>query len=407
MAITDEMLDELIGNAKTQEDVFGQNGIIKNLQKRLIERILESEMTHHLGYEKHAVEGDNTGNSRNGKSKKKVRTDTGELEIEIPRDRNSEFQPRLIGKRQTRIKQLDDCILSLYAHGMTNRDIQDHIKQLYGAEVSIDFISTVTDGVLEEVKEWRNRPLDNLYPVVFIDGFVVKCRLDSVVCNRTVYVIYGITLEGKKDVLGLYLGEAEGAKFWLHVLTELKNRGLLDIFILCADGLKGLPDAVETTFPKAIFQTCIVHMVRHSLNYVPHTDKKVVAADLKKIYQANTLELALEALDNFEITWDDKYPAIIKSWRTNWERVIPFLQFPKEIRKVIYTTNIVESLNNTLRKAVRNRGHFSTEDSLMKVLYLAIKTVSRKWSMPIHDWKQALNRFSIMFPERFPETFMI
>lgn len=407
MAITDEMLDELIGNAKTQEDVFGQDGIIKQLQKRLIERILQSEMTHQLGYEKHASEGNNTGNSRNGKTKKRVRTDTGELEIEVPRDRNSEFQPALIGKRQTRIKQLDDCILSLYAHGMTNRDIADHIKQLYGAEVSADFISTVTDGVLEEVKDWRNRPLDNLYPVVFIDGFVVKCRLDAVVSNRTVYVIYGITLEGKKDVLGLYLGETEGAKFWLHVLTELKNRGLLDIFILCADGLKGLPDAVESTFPKAIFQTCIVHMVRHSLNYVPHTDKKAVAADLKKIYQANTLELALEALDDIEITWGDKYPAIIKSWRNNWERVTPFLQFPKEIRKVIYTTNIVESLNNTLRKAVRNRGHFSTEDSLMKVLYLSIRNVSRKWNMPIHDWKQALNRFSIMFPERFPETLMI
>jgi putative transposase len=407
MAITDEMLDELIGDAKTQEDVFGQAGIIKQLQKRLIERILRSEMTHHLGYEKHAAEGANTGNSRNGKTKKKVRTDTGELEIEVPRDRNSEFQPRLIEKRQARIKQLDDCILSLYAHGMTNRDIQDHIKQLYGADVSIDFISTVTDGVLEEVKEWRNRPLDNLYPVVFIDGFVVKCRLDGVVSNRTVYIIYGITLEGKKDVLGLYLGETEGAKFWLHVLTELKNRGLLDIFILCADGLKGLPDAVETTFPQAIFQTCIVHMVRHSLNYVPYTDKKAVAGDLKKIYQANTMELALEVLDDFEITWGDKYPAIIKSWRNNWERVIPFLQFPKEIRKVIYTTNIVESLNNTLRKAVRNRGHFSTEDSLMKVLYLAIRNVSRKWNMPIHDWKQALNRFSIMFPERFPETLMI
>jgi putative transposase len=404
MAITDEMLDELIGNAKTQEDVFGQDGIIKQLQKRLIERILQSEMTHHLGYEKHAFDGDNTGNSRNGKTKKKVRTDTGELEIEVPRDRNSEFQPGLIGKRQTRIKQLDDCILSLYAHGMTNRDIQDHIKQLYGAEISTDFISTVTDGVLEEVKEWRNRPLDNLYPVVFIDGFVVKCRLDGVVSNRTVYVIYGITLEGKKEVLGLYLGEAEGAKFWLYVLTELRNRGLFDIFILCADGLKGLPEAVETAFPKAIFQTCIVHMVRHSLNYVPHTDKKAVAADLKTIYQANTLELASEGLDDFEITWGDKYPAIIKSWRNHWERIIPFLQFPKEIRKVIYTTNIVESLNNTLRKAVRNRGHFSTEDSLMKVLYLAIRNVSRKWNMPIHDWKQALNRFSIMFPERFPET---
>jgi putative transposase len=407
MDITNEMLDNLIGTAKTQEDLFGKDGIIKQLSKRLIERILESEMTHHLGYEKHAIEGNNTGNSRNGATKKKVKMGTGELEIEVPRDRNSEFQPALVGKRQSRLKELDDCILSLYAHGMTNRDIQDHIKQLYGADISIDLITTVTDGVLEEVKEWRNRPLDNLYPIVFIDGFVAKCRLDGVVSNRTVYLIYAITLEGKKDVLGLYLGETEGAKFWLYVLTELRNRGLLDIFILCADGLKGLPEAVETTFPEAIFQTCIVHMVRHSLNYVPHTDKRAVAADLKKVYQASTLELAMEALDDFEVTWDDKYPAIIKSWRNNWERITPFLQFPKELRRVIYTTNIVESLNNTLRKAVRNRGHFSTEDSLMKVLYLSIRNVSRKWNMPIRDWKQALNRFSIMFPERFPGSLTI
>jgi putative transposase len=407
MAISDEMLDEFIGNAKTQEDVFGKNGIIKQLTKRLIERLLESEMTHHLGYKKHAIEGNNSGNSRNGKSRKKVKMGSGELEIEVPRDRNGEFQPVLVEKRQSRLKELDDNILSLYSHGMTNRDIQDHIKDLYGAEISIDLISTITDGVLEEVREWRNRPLDNIYAVVFIDGFVVKCRLDGVVSNRTVYVIYAITLEGKKEVLGLYLGETEGAKFWLYVLTELQNRGLLDIFILCSDGLKGLAEAVETTFPKTIHQTCIVHMVRHSLNYVPHAEKKNVASDLKKIYQANTLELALEAVDDFEITWGDKYPAIVKSWRNNWERVIPFLQFPKEIRKVIYTTNIVESLNNTLRKAVRNRGHFSTEDGLMKILYLSIRNVSKKWNMPIHDWKLALNRFSIMFPERFPETLMI
>ncbi len=254
-----------------------------------------------------------------------------------------------------------------------------------------------------EVTEWRNRPLDKLYPIVFIDGFVVKGRLDSVVCNRTVYVIYGITLEGHKETLGLYLGEAEGAKFWLYVLTELKNRGLDDILILCADGLKGLPEAVEATFPKAIFQTYIVHMTRHSLNYVPYTDKKAVAMDLKKIYQSNTVELAAEALDEFEITWGDKYPAIVRSWRNNWEKIIPFLQFPKPIRKVIYTTNIVESLNNTLRKSVRNRGHFSTEDAIMKVLYLAIRGVSKKWNMPIRDWKQALNHFAIMFADRFPE----
>ena len=403
MAITNDILDELIGNAKSQDDLFGKDGVIKDLSKQLMERMLQGELTHHLGYEKHAVEGHNTGNSRNGKGKKTVKTGSGEIEIDVPRDRKGEFQPILIEKRQSRLKELDDQVLSLYSRGMTVRDIQEHISELYGTAISPDLISTITDAVMGEVTEWRNRPLDNLYPIVFIDGFVVKGRLDSVVCNRTVYVIYGITLEGQKEVLGLYLGEAEGAKFWLYVLTELKNRGLEDILILCADGLKGLPEAVEATFPNAIFQTCIVHMTRHSLNYVPYNDKKAVALDLKKIYQSSTVELALEALDEFEITWGDKYPAIVKSWRNNWEKITPFLQFPKQIRKVIYTTNIVESLNNTLRKSVRNRGHFSTEDGIMKVLYLAIRGVSKKWSMPIRDWKQALNHFAIMFSDRFPE----
>jgi putative transposase len=261
----------------------------------------------------------------------------------------------------------------------------------------------MTDGVLEEVAEWRNRPLDKVYPIVFIDGFVAKCRLDGRVSNRAVYVIYGITLEGQKEVLGLYLGENEGAKFWLQVLTELKNRGVKDVFILCADGLKGLPESVEATFPQAIFQTCIVHMVRYSLSYVPYQEKKAVAADLKNIYRSSTVGQAAQALDDFESIWGDKYPAIVKSWRQNWEKVTPFLDFPIEIRRVIYTTNIVESLNATLRKAVRNRGHFPTEDSLLKVLYLAIRGVSKKWTMPIREWKQALNRFAIMFPERLPE----
>jgi putative transposase len=403
MAITDEMLDEMIGTAKTQDDVFGKDGLINTLSKRLLERMFDSELTHHLGYEKHAIEGRNSGNSRNGKTTKTIKTSHGELELSVPRDRNSQFEPVLIEKRQNRLKVIDDLILSLYGKGMTVRDIQEHVEELYGTEISPDLISTITDSILSEVTEWRNRPLDKVYPIVFIDGFVVKARSDGLVCNRTVYVVYAITLEGKKEVLGLYLGENEGAKFWLYVLTELKNRGMEDIFILCADGLKGLPEAVETAFPKTTFQTCIVHMMRHSLNYVPYTDKKVVAADLKKIYQSNTIELAQEALDEFELTWGDKYPAIVKSWRNNWEKVTPFLQYPKEIRRVIYTTNIVESLNSTLRKAVRNRGHFSTEEGIMKVLYLAIRGVSKKWNMPIREWKQALNHFAIMFEDRFPE----
>jgi putative transposase len=401
--VRDEIIDELLGNAKTSEDLFGKDGLLKMLSKQLMERLLEAEMSNHLGYIKHASEGKNSGNSRNGKSKKTVKTGNGEIEITVPRDRESEFTPVLIEKRQSRLAGLDDNILSLYGKGMTVRDIQAHLFELYGTEISTDLISTITDAVLEDVKSWRGRPLDELYPIIYIDGFVVKCRLDGRVDNRTVYVIFGINLEGQKEVLGLYLGAAEGAKFWLGVLTEIKNRGIKDIFILCADGLKGLPEAVETTFPKAIFQTCIVHMVRHSLNYVPYKEKKAVAVDLKKIYQSDTEALAVQALDDFELTWGDKYGAIVKSWRQNWEKIVPFLSFPREIRKVIYTTNIIESLNNTLRKAVRNRGHFATEDGLMKVLYLAIKGVSKKWTMPMRDWKQALNQFSIMFSDRFPE----
>jgi putative transposase len=406
MAINNEMLDELLGNAKTQDDLFGKDGILKQLSKQLMERLLDMEMTNHLGYMKHAVEGNNSGNSRNGKTKKTVKTGNGDIEIAVPRDRQSEFRPVLVEKRQSHLKGLDDQVLSLYARGMTVRDIQSHLTELYGTEISRDLISTMTDAVLEDVTEWRNRPLDKIYPIVFIDGFVAKCRLDGRVSNRAVYVVYGITMEGQKEVLGLYIGENEGAKFWLQVLTELKNRGVDDVFILCADGLKGLPESVEATFPQAIFQTCVVHMVRHSLNYVPYQEKKAVAEDLKKIYQSSTRELACQALDDFELTWGDKYAAIVKSWRQNWEKITPFLDFPLEIRKVIYTTNIVESLNATLRKAVRNRGHFSTEDSLMKVLYLAIRGVSKKWTLPVRDWKLALNRFAIMFPGRFPEKLM-
>ena len=406
MVISNEMLDELLGSAKTQDDLFGKDGIMKQISARFMERLLEMEMTNHLGYMKHSVEGRNSGNSRNGKTKKTVKTGNGDIEIAVPRDRQSDFQPALIEKRQSHLKGLDDQVLSLYARGMTVRDIQSHLTELYGTEISRDLISTMTDAVLEDVIEWRNRPLDKIYPIVFIDGFVAKCRLDGRVSNRTVYVIYGINMDGLKDVLGLYIGENEGAKFWLQVLTELKNRGLDDIFVLCADGLKGLPESVGTTFPQAIFQTCVVHMVRHSLNYVPYQEKKAVAKDLKKIYQSATRELAAQMLDDFELTWGDKYAVIVKSWRQHWEKITPFLDFPMEIRKVIYTTNIVESLNATLRKAVRNRGHFSTEDSLMKVLYLSIRGVSKKWNLPVRDWKLALNRFAIMFPGRFPEKLM-
>ena len=402
-AISDQLIDKLIGDGKTAEELFGKEGLVSQLTKRLIDRSLSSEITHHLGYNKHSLEGNNTGNSRNGSTPKTVKTGTSELTLSIPRDRNGEFEPQLVKTHQRRFTGFDDLVLSLYGKGMTVRDIQAHLEETYGSEVSKDLISTITDGILDEVKEWRNRPLEAIYPIVYIDGFVAKCRVDRQVSNRTVYVIYGINLEGHKEVLGLYAETTEGARYWLSVLTELKNRGLEDIFILCADGLTGLSEAVEAAFPKTIFQTCIVHKVRSSLKYVSYKDKKAVAGDLKKIYRAPTLALAEQALDDFEAMWGNQFAAIVRSWRRDWAKIIPFFDYSPEIRRVIYTTNIIESLNRTLRKAVKVRGHFPTEDALMKVLYLSIKGVSKKWTMPIANWGMALNQFSIQFAERFPD----
>ena len=399
-AISDQLIDKLIGDGKTAEELFGKEGLVSQLTKRLIDRSLSSEITYHLGYNKHSLEGNNTGNSRNGSTPKTVKTGTSELTLSIPRDRSGEFEPQLVKTHQRRFTGFDDLVLSLYGKGMTVRDIQAHLEESYGSEVSKDLISTITDGILDEVKEWRNRPLEAIYPIVYIDGFVAKCRVDRQVSNRTVYVIYGINLEGHKEVLGLYAEATEGAKYWLSVLTELKNRGLEDIFI---DGLTGLSEAVEAAFPKTIFQPCIVHKVRASLKYVSYKDKKAVAGDLKKIYRAPTLALAEQALDDFEATWGNQLAAIVRSWRRDWAKIIPFFDYSPEIRRVIYTTNIIESLNRTLRKAVKVRGHFPTEDALMKVLYLSIKGVSKKWTMPIQNWGMALNQFSIQFADRFPD----
>jgi len=406
MAISNDIIDQLIGQAKTEEDVFGKEGLLKQLTKQIIERILESELTTELGYEKHCKKT-NSDNARNGKTSKTVKTGNGEITIDVPRDRKAEFEPALIKKRNNRLAGLNDQVLALYSKGMTVRDIELFLEELYGTNISTDLISNITDGILEEVEQWRNKALDKVYPIVFIDGFVAKCRLERTVINRVVYIIYAINMNGQKDILGLYIGENEGAKYWLSVLNELKNRGLEDIFLLCADGLKGLPEAVEAVYPKSIFQTCIVHMIRNSLNYVPWQDKKAVAQDLKKIYQTSTVALAQQALDDFELTWGEKYPAIVKSWRANWSKIIPFLDFPKDIRKVIYTTNSIESLNKTLRKSVKTRGHFPTEDALYKVLYLAIQSASKRWTMPIRDWTGALNQFAIMFEDRFPKEHMI
>jgi len=402
MTVQPEIVKQLVQDIKTPEELFGKDGLLKTLTQRIIEQMLQAEMTYHLGYDKHAVQGHNSGNSRNGNTVKTLKTATGPLEITVPRDRESSFEPALIAKGQRRLSELDDQVLSLYARGLTVRDIQGHLYDIYGTEVSPDFISTVTDKVLDEVKAWRNRPIDPIYPILFIDGFVAKLRADNRVQNHTVYVVFGVNINGYKEILGFYVAETEGAKYWLNVLTQLKNRGLQDVLFICADGLKGLPESVESAFPKAVFQTCVVHMVRHSLNFVPYKDKKAVAIDLKKVYSADTVELAEDALDDFELNWGDKYGVIVKSWRTNWEKLTPFFAYPKDIRKVIYTTNIIESLNASLRKAVRNRGHFPTEDALMKVLYLGMKNASKKWTMPIRNWSAALNQFAITFADRFP-----
>ena len=368
-AISDKLIDELIGDGKKAEELFGQRGLVSQLTKRLIDRSLSAEITQHLGYEKHSPEGIHTGNSRNGSTPKRVKTNAGELVVSIPRDRVGEFEPELIKSHQRRFTGFDELVLSLYGKGMTVRDIQVHLEETYGSEVSKDLISSITDGILDEVKEWRNRPLDAIYPIVYIDGFMAKCRLDRQVSNRTIYFIYGINLDGHKDVLGLYAEATEGAKYWLSVLTELKNRGLQDILILCADGLSGLSESVEAAFPKTIFQTCIVYKVRASLKYVSYKDKRAVANDLKKIYQATTLALAEQALDDFETAWGEQFAAIVRSWRLDWAKIIPFFDYSQEIRRVIYTANIIESLNRTLRKNVKVRGHFPTEEALMKVLY--------------------------------------
>jgi putative transposase len=403
MAIDKEVLDKLLTNYQKPEDIVGENGLLKQLTKALVERAMEAELTTHLGYEKHDPVGYGSGNSRNGKSNKRLKGDFGEVEIEVPRDREASFEPRIVPKGETRFAGFDEKILSLYARGLSTREIQGHLQEIYGVEVSPTLISNVTDAVLEEVRAWQSRPLDPLYPIVYLDALVVKMRDNGQVGNRAVYVAIGITIEGHKEVLGLWTSAHEGAKFWLQVLTELKNRGLQDIFITCVDGLKGFPQSIEAAYPKTTVQLCIVHMVRASLNYVNWQDRKRVAADLKTIYRATSTEEAAQELARFAATWDKKYPTIAALWRRHWEQITPFFAFPAEVRKVVYTTNAVESLNMTLRKVIKTRGSFPNEESALKLLYLALRNVSKKWHT-IQGWKEALNRFAILWPDRFPKT---
>jgi putative transposase len=399
MQIKKEALDELLKDYRRPEDLIGENGLLKQLTKALLDRALNAELTHHLGYEKHDPAGYNSGNSRNGTSSKTVRGDFGEIELAVPRDRNSTFEPQIVPKHQTRFDGFDDKILSMYARGMTTRDIQGHLKEIYGVEVSPGLISNVTDAVVEEVKAWQSRPLEPLYPILYLDALFVKMRHEGRVENRAVYVALGVDLEGRKDVLGLWTSASEGAKFWLSVLTELRNRGVKDLFIVCVDGLKGFPQAIEAVYPQAQVQYCIVHMVRTSLNYVNWKERKRVAADLKPIYRAATVEQAEAALAEFAEVWGAKYQAIVKLWRDNWSRVIPFFAFPPEVRKVIYTTNAVESLHMSLRKIIKNRGSFPNEEAALKLLYLGLRNVVAKWETVQH-WKSALNQFEIRWGDR-------
>jgi len=402
MTIDKELLDRLFADYKKPEDLLGETGLLKQLTKALLERALQAELTDHLGHEKHAPVVNRSGNARNGTSAKTIKGNFGTMPIEIPRDRDSSFEPTIISKGQTRFAGFDDKIISLYARGLTTRDIQGHLKEIYGVEVSPSLISTVTDAVADEVKIWQNRPLDALYPIVYMDAIRVKCRDNGHVINKAVYLAIGITMEGVKEVLGMWTAEHEGAKFWLQVVTELKNRGVQDIFIACVDGLKGFPEAIETVFPDTQVQLCIVHMVRSSLKYVSWKQRKEVAADLRTIYQAPTAEQAEVNLDAFAAKWDTTHPTISQSWRRNWERVIPFFAYPAEIRKVIYTTNAIESINMSLRKVTKTRGSFPNDEAMFKLLYLALNNIAKKWTMPIRDWKAAMNRFSILFEDRMP-----
>jgi putative transposase len=397
--IRTELIDELLKDYQKPEDIIGENGLLKRFIKAVLERAMNAELTHHLGYEKHDPAGYKSGNSRNGTSGKTVKGDFGELEIEVPRDRSSTFEPQILPKHQTRFTGFDDKIVSMYARGMTTREIEGHLKEIYGVEVSPGLISQVTEAVNEEVKVWQNRALEAVYGIVYLDALYVKMRHEGRVENRAVYVAMGVDLEGHKDVLGLWSSANEGSKFWLSVLTELRNRGVKDMLIVCVDGLKGFPQAIEAVFPQAQVQLCIVHLVRASLNYVSWKERKQVAADLKPIYRAATAVEAEMNLESFITTWGGKYRAIGKLWKENWEHVIPFFAFPAEVRKVIYTTNAVEALHRGLRKIIKNRGSFPSEEAALKLLYLALQNISQKWET-LQYWREALNQFEILWGDR-------
>src|SRR5215470_14319641 len=394
------LLDALLKDYTDPQDILGEHGLLKQLTKRLVERVLEAELTTQLGYAPHVRHGTEDGNARNGKGRKTVHTDTGPLAIAVPRDRYGRFVPRLIPKRQRRVEGCDSKVLSRYARGLSTREMQGHLEELYGTEVSPTLISTITDAVLDEVRTWQARPLASVYPILYFDALFVKSREEGAVQTKAVYLALGVTMEGEKELLGLWLSESEGAKFWLSVFTELQNRGVQDCFIACVDGLQGLPEAIEAVFPKTQVQLCVVHKVRNSLKYVPWKERRAVAADLRAIYGATTLADAEQALERFADRWDTKYPAISPSWLADWDRLTVFFDYPPAIHRAVSTTHAIESLNSSLRKVLKTRGVFPNDESIVKVLYLALQNVAKKWTRPIPEWKAALNQFVILFGER-------
>lgn len=395
----DDLLDAFMTDARTPEEMMAG---FQALRKRALERVLSAEMDEHLGYEKHATEGHNSGNSRNGYGKKRLITEDGEVELQVPRDRQGTFEPKVVQKGQRRLSGFDDKLIALYARGMSTRDIQAHVQELYDVDIEPSLVSRVTEKLLDDAKAWQQRQLDAVYPIVYFDALVVKVRQNGRVQNLAVYVVFAVDMQGMKQVLGLWFAPTEGAKFWLQVLTELRNRGVEDILFACVDGLKGFPEAFEATFPRAVVQTCIVHQVRHSVRLVAWKNRRAVVAKLKPIYQAATEEAALAALEDFEEAWGTQYPTIGRSWRANWAHLSPFFGFAPEIRKAIYTTNPVEALNRQLRKVLKTRGALPSEEAVFKLLWLNIDRTSRKWTLPRHHWDQVVQQLAIHFGDRVP-----
>jgi putative transposase len=401
--IPDEVIDQLLAGASTEQEIAGPGGLLASLTKRLVERAMEVELTDHLGYEPHAEPPGGVGNTRNGTSPKRLIGDHGDVQIDAPRDRDGSFSPKIVRKRQRRFEGFDDKILALYSRGLSTRDISAHLQEIYGVEVGRDLISKVTDGVMDDVREWAKRPLEDIYPIVFLDCMVLKIREGGTVQRRALYLALGVTLDGDRDVLGMWFQETEGAKFWMQVLSDLKHRGVQDILIACVDGLKGFPEAIEAIFPRTTVQTCVVHLIRASLRYVPRREREQVARDLKPIYTAVDADAAQAELEAFDEKWGARFPPITQAWLNAWEYVTPFLAFPAEVRRVIYTTNAIEALNRQLRKAIKTKGSFPNEDAARKLVYLALQNAVPAWTRT-RNWTAALLAFKIHFGDRVPDT---